>query len=145
MSDFILVTGDQAIFNPSFTVATVVVQPGKLTGTGRSQACSKLMCVVGDEKMVMVPGCAYIAPPHTIPGTGMLTIEALAPNQTATKCRSGSKPVLLKGGTFTAKFTVMSPAIDPGAPPVIPPRPDPVPMYMGTGSFMNTNMTVKGT
>ena len=145
MSDFILVSGDQAMFNPTFAVAVVSVQPGRLTGSGRSQAGGKPVCVAGDESTVVVPGCSYIAPPHVTPGVGILTIAALGPDQTAKQTRSGSKPVLLKGGTFTAKFQVLSPAIDPGAPPAVSPRPDPVPTYTGTGSFLTTNLTVKGT
>ena len=34
MADFILIDGDTAVFMPAFTPATVIVQPGKLEGSG---------------------------------------------------------------------------------------------------------------
>ena len=34
MTDFVLIDGDQVIFMPAFSPAIVVVQPGKLAGSG---------------------------------------------------------------------------------------------------------------
>jgi hypothetical protein len=142
MADFILTTGDLVIFNPAFGSAIVTVIPGNLMGTGKMMINKKMVCVDGDEKTVMVPGCPYITASHPIPGVGMLSIASLAPNQKALRTKSNNKPTLLKGGTFTAKFQVLVPAQQPTP---AGPVPDPMPQYSGTGSFVTTNMRVRGT
>ena len=142
MADFILITGDKAMFNPAFGKATITVRPGDLIGTGKDKINSKLVCVDGDEKKVTVPGCPYVTSQHTIPGMGMLFIQSLAGNQKAKKTKSGGKPVLLKGGEFKAKFTVMVPAQQPSTPSPIP---DTTLQYSGKGTFISMNSKVKGT
>lgn len=142
MADFILITGDKAMFNPNFGQAIVTVRPGDLIGSGKDKINQKLVCVDGDEKKVIVPGCAYITAQHSIPGMGMLFIQSLADNQKAKKTQSKGKPVLLKGGEFKAKFTVLVPAQQPSAPSPIP---DNTPQYSGTGTFVTTNLKAKGT
>ena len=132
--------------NPTFEQAIVTVLPGSLIGSGKDKINQQLVCVDGDEKKVMVPGCPYMTPQYSIPGVGMLSITSLAGNQKAQKTKSGGKPVLLKGATFQAKFQVMVPAQQPPAPPAIPsPIPDATPQYSGTGTFITTNLMVKGT
>lgn len=138
--DNILRTGDMAIFNPTFGKAVVTPMPGILTGTGVTvNAVMMTCCVQGDEKKVLVPGCAYISPPFVTPGVGTLMIQQLGADQLSKKTKVKGKAVMLKGTTFQAKFQVMAPAMQPtpGGP-----VPDPVPMYMGTGTFQTTNMTV---
>lgn len=135
MSDFILVEGDKANFNPSFGAAIVVVRPGDLKGSGKSTLKGKKVCIDGDEKKVSVPGCTYMTPQYSIPGVGTLKIAALGGDQKAKKTKSAGKPVLLKGSTFTAKFEVQSPAKMP--PPAS--TPDATPLYSGTGTFITTN------
>jgi hypothetical protein len=142
MAYFILITGDKAMFNPNFGQAIVTVRPGDLIGSGKDKINQKLVCVDGDEKKVIVPGCTYITAQHSIPGMGMLLIQSLAGNQKAQKTQSNGKPVLLKGGEFKAKFTVLVPAQQPSAPNPIP---DNTPQYSGTGTFITTNLKVKGT
>lgn len=142
MVDYILITGDKAMFNPTFGQAIVTVRPGDLIGTGKDKINQKLVCVDGDEKKVIVPGCSYMTPQYSIPGVGTLSITSLGGNQKALKTKSNSKPVLLKGSSFQAKFQVMTPAQQPSAPSPIP---DATPQYSGTGTFMTTNMKVKGT
>ncbi|KAF3886728.1 MULTISPECIES: hypothetical protein [Nostocales] len=141
MLDFILIANDPAIFNPTFGKAIVVVFPRTLSGTGRATVQGRTICVEGDEKRVIVPGCPYTSPPFVTPGAGTLSIQSLNPNQKATRVKSGGKAVLLKGSTFNARFQVMVPAIQPSLPPIS----DPVPVYTGTGTFFTTNMRVKGT
>lgn len=144
MADFILITGDQVMFNPTFGQAIVVVRPGNLIGSGKDKVNGKIICVDGDEKKVMVPGCTYMTSQYSIPGVGMLTIESLAANQKAKKTKSGGKPVLLKGGSFKAKFQVMVPAQQPPPGPGAP-IPDSTPQYSGSGTFITTNLITKGT
>jgi len=144
MGDYILITGDKAMFLPAFGKAMVVVQPGTLAGTGKNNISGKPVCVDGDEKKVIVPGCSYMAPPHIIPGMGIITIESLAGDQKAKKNKSGGKKVLLKGGQFKAKFKVAQPAMQP-PPGHGSPIPDSTPEYSGKGNFITTNTIVKGT
>lgn len=142
MADVVIVDGDQAMFLPVFGAALVVVQPGRISGSGPASATGLKACVDGDEGSVSVPGCMYIAAPHVIPGSGTLTIDALAGDQLATSCDTGGKPLILKGSQFTAKFSVAAPAMQPQPPPA-PPTPDATPSYSGHGSFVTTNLTVK--
>ncbi|OYE02927.1 hypothetical protein [Nostoc sp. 'Peltigera membranacea cyanobiont' 232] len=142
MLDFILITGDLVIFNPIFGKAIVVVRPDTLTGTGKATVNKKTICIDGDENKVIVPGCPYTSPPFVTPGTGTLSIQSLAPNQKARRVKSRGKAVLLKGTTFTAKFQVMVPAMQPSIPAPIP---DPLLLYTGTGTFMTTNFRAKAT
>ena len=144
MADFILMEGDQVIFMPAFTPAIVVVQPGKLEGSGPATIGGKKICVVGDESKVAVAGCTYMTPQYSIPGTGTLKISALAGNQKATKTQTGGKKVMLKGGNFTAAFEVESPAQQPPPGPGSP-IPDAKPKYSGNGMFVTTNAKFSGT
>lgn len=144
MADLILMDGDQAVFMPAFSPAIVVVQPGKLAGSGPATIGGKKICVDGDESKVSVPGCAYMTPQYSIPGTGTLKISALAGNQKATKTQTGGKKMLLKGGNFTAKFEVQSPAKQPPPGPGSP-IPDATPQYTGNGMFVTTNAKFVGT
>ena len=141
MSDFILIDGDKANFNPTFGLAIVVVRPGDLKASGKSSLKGKKVCIDGDEKNVSVPSCMYTTPAYSIPGTGTLKIAALGGDQKAKKTNSAGKPVLLKGSTFTAKFEVQNPAKQP--PPAS--TPDATPQYSGTGTFITTNTKWQGT
>lgn len=144
MPDFILIDGDKVNFLPTFGAAIVVVQPGTLSGSGPATLNGKKFCVDGDEKKVSVPGCTYMTPQYSIPGTGTLKIAALAGNQKATKTQTGEKAVLLKGNNFTAKFEVQSPAQQPPPGPGSP-IPDATPQYSGNGMFVSTNTKFQGT
>lgn len=144
MADHVLIHGDMAIFRPSFGAATVVVQPGTLEGSGPATLGAKKLCVDGDEASVVVRGCMYMTPQYSIPGTGTLEISGLAGDQKAQKTSTGDKKVLLVGGTFTAKFTVQSPAQQPPPGPG-PPIPDATTEYSGSGSFVTTNAKFRGT
>jgi Contractile injection system spike tip protein len=144
MSDLILIEGDMAMFLPNFGPAIVVVKPGDLKAGGPATLNGKKVCVDGDETKVSVPGCVYMTPQYSIPGTGTLKIAALAGNQKAKKTRSGGKPVLLKGASFTAKFEVQNPAKQPPTGPGSP-IPDATPQYSGAGMFVSMNIKFTGT
>ena len=85
-----------------------------------------------------------MTPQYSIPGTGTLKIAALDSSQKATKTKTGGKAVLLKGGNFTAKFEVQSPAKQPPPGPGAP-IPDPTPQYSGKGRFLTNNIKFRGT
>jgi hypothetical protein len=143
MADLILVDGDKAFFLPNFGPAVVVVQPGALQASGAATLSKKKVCLDGDEANISVPGCVYVTPQYSIPGTGTLKIAALAADQKAKKTRSQGKPVLLKGGNFTAKFEVQTPAQQPPPGPTSP-IPDTTPQYSGSGMFVTTNSKFRG-
>jgi len=144
MADFVILDGDQALFQPSFAAAVVVVQPGTMSGSGPSTHGGKPVCVVGDEQDLSVPGCMYTTPQYSIPGTGTLKIDSLAADQRAARTKSGGTPLLLKGSQFVAKFEVQSPAMQPPPGPGSP-IPDATPQYPGQGSFATTNAKYRAT
>jgi contractile injection system spike tip protein len=139
--DLVIITGDQAIFDPSFPPATVVAPPGVITGTAKEKINGLLVCAAGDEASVVVPGATYFTPSFPIPGVGTLTIESLATDQQARKAKSGSRAVILKGTKFRARFQVNVPAqvVPPSGTPIL----DPTPTYSGMGSFVTTNTRVR--
>ena len=134
--DFVIITGDQAVFDTAFTPATVVAPPGIITGTAKESVNNLTVCAEGDEASVVVSGAVYFTPSFPIPGVGTLTIESLGPDQKARKGQSASRALILKGTKFRARFQVVSPAMVPTSGP---PAPDPMPIYFGTGSFITTN------
>jgi hypothetical protein len=141
VADYILVTGDTVMFMPAFGPATIVPVPGTLVGSGRGNIGKKPVCVDGDEKTVVVPGVVYTSASFPIPGVGILTIDSLGGDQKAQKTKSGGKPVLLKGSTFTAKLQVTVPAQVVSGPSTVP---DATPSYSGQGQFVTTNLQVRG-
>jgi len=142
MADFIIQHGDTALFLPAFGPAVVTPMPGVISGSGaRCPVTQRPICLEGDEKSVRVPGCAYVSGAYVVPGIGTLKILSLAPNQRALRTRSGGRAVVLKGEQFEAIFEVMTPA---QMPPIVS-TPDPVPIYMGKGLFVTTNLRVRGT
>jgi hypothetical protein len=68
----------------------------------------------------------------------MLTVTLLPANLTV-KTTNGGKPLLLKGSTFPAMFTVESPAMQPTP---AGPVPDPEVEKPGNARFISTNQTV---
>jgi hypothetical protein len=138
--DLVIITGDQAIFDPSFPPATVVAPPGMITGSAKEKINGLIVCAGGDEASVVVAGAAYFTPSFPIPGVGTLTIESLAPDQQARKGKAGGRALILRGSKFRARFQVAAPA------QVVQPAgtvPDPTPVYSGTGSFITTNTRVR--
>ena len=144
MADFVLVDGDQVLFNPVFAPAMVVVRPGEIKGSAEQTFKGKKICIEGDEQSVSVESCTYYTPVYSIPGTGTLTIEKLGEDQKAKEAKSSGKPVLLKGSVFTAKFEVQQPAQQPPPGPGSP-IPDSTPQYSGTGNFVTTNVIYQAT
>ncbi len=142
--DRILIDGDQAVFQPAFGAAIAVPRPGQLAGSGPATLGGKPLAVDGDESSVSVAGCLYMTPQYSIPGTGTLVIAALAGDQKASKTSTGGKAVLLVGSQFTAELQVESPAQQPPPGPGSP-IPDATPKYSGQGSFVTTNIKLKGT
>lgn len=139
MTDFVLIDGDKAIFEPSFGAAIIIPMPGTISGTGDAMTVSgKTVCIEGDESSVEVSGVAYTAGPYATPGTGTLTISALADDQKATNLKVNNKAVLLVGSSFTAKFSVNSGAVNPNSGVL-----DSTPEYSGKGSFTTTNSILK--
>jgi hypothetical protein len=142
MADVVIRTGDMIqITIPAPTVVPQIQAPVPLTGSSTNvTVVGTLVCLQGDElpPVLRVP-LVYTAPPFVTPGTGSLTIT-LMPDNLTKQTTNGGKPLLLKGGTFQAMFTVNSPAMQPtpGGP-----VPDPVVQKPGTAQFISTNQIVK--
>lgn len=139
--DFVIINGDQAVFDPSFAPATVIAPPGVITGSARKKINGLIACTEGDEATVVVAGAVYFTPSFPIPGAGTLTIESLGPDQKAKKGKSVGRALILRGSKFRVRFQVAAPAqvIQPGGTTV----PDLTPVYSGTGSFITTNTRVR--
>lgn len=140
MSDFVLHTGDKVIFQPMFGKAIVTSMPAVMIGSGKCKISGKKVCVLGDERKVVVPGCTYISGQCVIPGSGTLFIDKLDASQIARNAKSRKKALLLKGAQFEAKFMVLVPAQQPSVPT---PMPDTTLFYKGKGMFLTTNTKVK--
>lgn len=139
MPDHVLIDGDLAIFRPIFGPAVVAVRPGALIASGPATRGQRRLCVLGDERSVVVPGCMYVSGGFIVPGVGTLEIARLAPDQIADKSRSRATLLMLVGTLFIAKFTIQSPATTPIG------VPDGTPMYLGDGSFTTTNAKLRAT
>ena len=142
MGDLVLRTGDlvRITIDPPAIVPGLEA-PAPLTGSGGVvRAGGMSVCLQGDElpELLREP-LAYTAPPFSVPGTGTLTLTLLPSNLTAIT-RSAGKPLLIRGGAFTALFTVEEPAMQttPAGP-----VPDPVAEKPGTAQFITTNETVR--
>ena len=136
--DFVLRSGDQAIFDTTFGSATVFAPPGIITGSSRSKVDGAIVCVAGDEASVTVTA-GYSTMSHSIPETELLTIDALAADQMATKAKGTRLAVLLRGSRFHARLQVTKPAQTPEL------VPDPVLGYAGGGVFTTANAKVQAT
>ena len=74
--DFVIISGDQAIFDSSFPPATVVPVPGTISASNQAKGNQVSVCVEGDESTVVAAGAAYTSGAFVTPGVGTLTIEA---------------------------------------------------------------------
>ena len=142
MADNILVTDDTVSFDKMFQMAEVEIPLVKIKGNGKMTIGGKAVCLDGDEKEVKAENCPYKANGGTITG-GFGTVEILmiTPQHKAKKTTDSGKPVLLKGSTFYAKFTVKSPGLDATKQNA----PDPMTLYIGTGKFEAANQKHTGT
>lgn len=139
--DYVLIDADQALFEPAFGAAMVVVRPGTLRGSGAASLNGKPLCVAGDEASASVKGCLYSSGAYPIPGVGSLEVASLGSDQRTRTIQTGGLQLLLVGGSFTARFRVESPAQQPTA--AGPPIPDPMAEYSGQGRFLTTNRILR--
>ena len=141
MGDIILRTADFIeVTIPEPAIVPAIEAPVPLTGSSTNVIVIGMpVCLQGDElPPVLREPLVYTAPPFTTPGTGMLTVTLLPPNLTM-QTSNGGKPLLLKGQTFPAMFTVETPAMQPTP---AGPVPDPLVEKPGTARFISSNETV---
>jgi hypothetical protein len=138
--DQVLLDGDQALYQPSFGAAVVVVRPGVLRGSGPATVNGKAVAIDGDEASATVEGCVYQSAAYPIPGTGTLEVASLAGDQRSRDSQSGGQALLLVGGSFNARFRVQSPAQQPTP---SGPVPDPLTEYAGQGQFLTSNRILR--
>ena len=144
---YILVDGDYALFDPTFTPAVVVCNsiPAPITGSGPATIAGAPMCIEPDFESVKLENVSYTAGMFSTPGLGTLTISQLAPGHVAQSTTTGGQPVLLESGEqFIATFTVDTKAfyIDPASGSKVE---DVNPEYSGFGAFETTNTLFIGT
>ncbi|MEV5957020.1 hypothetical protein AB0M11_25180 [Streptomyces sp. NPDC051987] len=140
MADFVIRTGDLLeVTIPGPAVIPALAAPLPLTGSSTNVTVGGTpVCLQGDElPAVLRAPLVYTAPPCTVPGTGTLVLT-LSPQNLTERTTNGGKPILIRGGTFTAVFTVQTPATQP--PPTA--LPDPLPAKQGTARFLTTNTSV---
>jgi len=140
MASLIILKGDKVNFLPAFAPSIVMVQPAQMQASSQNVRINgKAVCLAKDSQNVKVAGCVYMSGAFVVPGSGALSIEQLAANQTSSKVRCNGKPLLLQGMQYQAKFKVESQA------QMLPPAssPDPMPQYAGFGVFLPTNKSVR--
>ena len=141
MADSVIKTGDLLqVTIPEPAIVPALEAPVPLTGSSTNVTVAGVpVCLLGDElPMELRVPLAYTAPPFTIPGMGTLMLM-LMPDNLTRKTTNGGKPLLVKGGSFTAMFTVETPATQPTP---TGPIPDPEVEKPGTARFVTTNVTV---
>jgi hypothetical protein len=139
MSDRVVVTGDQAVFDVGFGAATVTAAPGIITGSSRAKMEGATVCVVGDEASVVVTGAVYVTAGFPVPGSGVLTISSLSDGQEATRASSSQRAAILVGARFNARFQVTAPASNSTS------SDSPGRVYAGSGRFVSANHRVRAT
>ncbi len=140
-ADYIIVSGDMirvTIAPP--TIVPQLMAPVPLAGSSRNVTVGGMpVCLEGDELPAALRGpLPYTSPPFVTPGTGTLDISLLPANKTV-QTENGKK-ILIKGTTFTARFTVQTPAQQPSP---AGPVPDPVLVKPGTAQLITANVKVK--
>lgn len=135
--DYVVCNGDIVQFNPSFSGALVSVPPTIITSSISNVFIqSKNVCVLGDENLVVVPNCSYVGSGFA-GGIGTVTIGSLNLDQISTIDKVLGKPIILKGSSFIAIFTVTAPGFNSNG------NPDPLSSYIGSGSFIVNDLFVK--
>jgi|GEM_PF-1845580 len=136
MSNMVVIDGETLKFEINFgdNIVTPTV-PCLIRGSGEVDITNKKICVLGDESNVSI-AATYTKSTHPTPGTGNITIAALAADQQA-MFATAKTAVIVVGGQFTARFTPTSPAMDPQGKPDPNMRP-----AEGTGKFINSQSFV---
>ena len=140
-ADFIIKTGDMIqVTIPPPTIVPQLLAPVPMVGSAATVLVSAMpTCVLGDEVPPAVRGpLAYTAPPFVTPGTGMLKVIVLPGTNLTVPTNTGGKPIIIKGTTFQAIFTVATPAVNP-----VTGVPDPVAVKTGTARFITSNTLTK--
>jgi hypothetical protein len=136
MSNLVVIDGDALKFETNFGANIVTpTAPCLIQGSGEADITNKKICVLGDESKVSI-AATYIKSTHPTPGTGTISIAALAADQQAVFVTARTA-VIVVGSQFTARFTPSSPAMDPQG------NPDPnMGPAQGTGTFINSQTFV---
>lgn len=131
----VLTTGDTIEFDADFGGASIpdLQAPVELSGSGSPMGVvSADVCVEGDELPTSLAApMAYTTDTHSTPGMGTLAITLDDTHWTTVMTCEGRR-ILRVGGPIEATFTVVAPAIQPGAFPV----PDLTPEYAATARYV---------
>lgn len=112
MSDLVVINGDMLKFEINFGSKTVTpVGVCKITGSGNVSINNQPVCIVGDEKKVIIQA-TYITADFPVLGTGNITITGLKKDQQAAFVKADTA-VIVKGAKFEAGFQPLAPATHP--------------------------------
>lgn len=139
MMSLVIVDKDNLEFDQKFGNRTVsIIGSATISGSGHAEIGNKKVCVLGDEKKVVLQA-TYTIEGYVSPGQGLVTITALNGSQFTPGCTSNA-PLIVEGeGTFAALFTPTTSAIGP-PPASTPDVPAPTP---GTGKLKHSQDSVK--
>lgn len=136
-----LVENDQIVLDTNLSggLATLIPPPTiiKVSSTAqKTTATVRKPALLGDEMTWIIPPCQYLPSGYSVPGMIQGLIVALNPSHISKKIAENMRPVLLVGSSGT-KFNLMF-TVSQAAKLVTPAGTvdDPVPVYTGTGYFM---------
>lgn len=125
----VLVSGDRLVFEVQFGSALLPPVTTTAKGTATTSTGSGALCYESDI-LGLSPVIATYVIPGAAPGSGLVSITALANDQLSVVYKDGGKPVVLARGKFKARLQVVAPAVTASG------APDPTPSYDGGGSFL---------
>lgn len=136
MRDLVVVDGDRLALPPLFGNCTVsVTNPIIRAHHGGLFIKGKRVCVLKDaDRKTLKLAATYFQGAFVTLGTGEVTLQV---NSAAQRSYVQGEPLLLKGDTFTAVFTVQMPAMNP-----VNGTPDQTKEVTTTGSFQPSQFFV---
>ncbi|WP_442966252.1 hypothetical protein [Rhizobium sp. N324] len=125
----VLVAGDRLVFDVQFGSALLSPTTTTVKGSAMTSSSQGALCYESDLLGLPPVNATYVIPGAT-PGTGLVSVTALAEDQVSVIYKDGGKPVVLARGKFEARLQVVTPAVTATG------APDPTPRYDGAGSFL---------
>lgn len=143
MARFLVTTAAEVIFLPT-TFGNVI---SFSSNSARMQSSQNIVLIqsypvvlYGDENLIQVVTSYTATPPHTTPGSGILTLMPLTPAELSTTVQIMSKSAvaLSPGQTIVARFQVTTPATTPNG------APDPLVSKIGRAAVHRIQAIVSG-
>lgn len=118
MRDLVVLSGDEVTLPGQFDDCTVSVTASKqiLAQHGQIYIANKRVCVLKDAAAVRLPA-TYTTAAFVTPGGGEVTLQVTSAAQ---RSYAEHEPLLLKGDSFTAVFSIVVPATSPSGASDVP-------------------------